>query len=54
MTDMVSTSDEILNLNGTIIAEVMLSYSENPTSAKFRNMMDGFDAYIETCKRLGV
>ena len=51
---MVATDDDTLNLNGALIAEAMMGYSVESTIAKYQTMMDGFNAYITTCKALGV
>lgn len=53
MTAMVSTDDAILNFNGVLIAEAMVSFSEDLTAESLETVMDGFNAYIETCTNLG-
>lgn len=52
MQAMTNTSDGILNLNGNLVAVNMLDFSEYPTQAALDNILDGLDAYIETCKNL--
>ena len=53
MLAMVETDDAILNVTAAIIAEVMLGVASDPTTDNFANMLEGFDAYIETCTNLG-
>ena len=53
MVSMVSTDDDILNLTGGLIAQAMIDFSNGDWAALDR-MMDGFDAYLETCRNLGV
>ena len=52
MRAMVSTSDGILNVTGRLIAQAMSDFSEDAIPANLNRMMDGFDAYIETCQNL--
>ncbi len=52
MTAMVTTDDQILNLTGALTADAMTTFSENATAANLDRMIDGFDAYIETCQNL--
>lgn len=50
---MVSTDDAILNMNGELIADAMEDDGSQSDEAYIQHILDGFNAYVTTCGKLG-